>query len=422
MVITISTSISAEGIQQRQLFLEEESIALKRAINREGIFLMGPRVQSLERFLQARYQVTQVLGTNAGTAALELACEGLKERLVRDKLAYRQPSNYWQIRLPGKNGKRAQRPALITTPLSYIATAYAASRAGFDLLFADIDARGNLDPNEVRRAFARRVNIVGILPVHLYGQPCDMAAFLQIAEEFGVRIIEDMAQAIDATYRLDEQPYLVGSKSFAAAISFYIGKNAGGEGDAGALLCTDSDLVDYLVAYRDQGRTNDRYTHPFYGGKYRMRAIDAAMIELQMRTYLADWTARRHAHARRYHEGLAELQVRGRITRLAIDAGSALYKYTVLCASALERDRVERHLKANGVMTERIYPRLIPDQDLYARGKKGTLPCMVAPIPAARDFSNRLLCLPMHEFLTNADVDRVIAAVMSAFARRGTHT
>lgn len=416
MVIATSTSISAEGIQQRQLFLEEESVTLKRAINREGIFLMGPRVQSLERFLQARYQVTQVLGTNAGTAALELACEGLKERLVRDKLAYRPPFNYWHIRLPGKNGKRAQRPALITTPLSYIATAYAASRAGFDLLFADIDARGNLDPNEVRRAFARHTNIVGILPVHLYGQPCDMAAFLQIADEYEVRMIEDMAQAIDATYWLDGQPCLVGSKSFAAAISFYIGKNVGGEGDAGALFCTDSELADYLFAYRDQGRINDRYTHPFYGAKYRMRAIDAAMIELQMRTYLAGWIARRRATARRYHKAFAELEAHGQLTRLAIDAGSALYKYTVLCASAHERHRVEQHLKAEGVMTERIYPRLIPDQDLYARGKKGTLPCTVARIPAARDFSSRLLCLPMHEFLAEEEVDRVIAAVIHAFA------
>jgi len=416
MTIAAPTIISAEGIQQRQLFLEEESLALKRAVNSEGIFLLGPRVQNLEGFLQARYQVAQALGTNAGTSALELACEGLKERLVRDRFAYRQRSNYWHIMLPGKNGKRAERPALITTPLSYIATAYVASRAGFDLYFADIDARGNLDPHAVRRAFARRTNIVGVLPVDLYGQPCDMAAFLQIADEFGVRIIEDMAQAIDATYRLDGQPCLVGSKSFAAAISFYIGKNAGGEGDAGALLCTDSDLTDYLVAYRDQGRINDRYTHPFYGGKYRMRALDAAMIELQMRTYLTDWIARRHDHARRYHEGLAELEARGQITRLAIDTGSALYKYTILCASAHERDRVERHLTANGVMTERIYPRLIPDQDMYAPGKKGVLPCTVGPIPAARDFSSRLLCLPMHEFLTEAEVDRVIAALMSAFA------
>src|SRR5260370_20239837 len=104
MVIATSTSISAEGIQQRQLFLEEESVALKRAINREGIFLMGPRVQSLERFLQARYQVTQVLGTNAGTAALELACEGLKERLVLDKPPHKQTSNI--LRLNPAAGKR----------------------------------------------------------------------------------------------------------------------------------------------------------------------------------------------------------------------------------------------------------------------------------------------------------------------------
>jgi len=79
MTIAAPTIISAEGIQQRQLFLEEESLALKRAVNREGIFLLGPRVQNLEGFLQARYQVAQALGTNAGTSALELACEGLKE-------------------------------------------------------------------------------------------------------------------------------------------------------------------------------------------------------------------------------------------------------------------------------------------------------------------------------------------------------
>src|SRR5260370_9019064 len=114
MVITTPTIISAEGIKPRQLFLEEESIALKRAINREGIFLMGPRVQSLERFLQARYQVTQVLGTNAGTAALELACEGLKERLPPDKLASRQPSNHWHSRRPGE--KREQSPPPPPTP------------------------------------------------------------------------------------------------------------------------------------------------------------------------------------------------------------------------------------------------------------------------------------------------------------------
>ena len=107
MTIAAPTIIAAEGVQQRQLFFEEEALAHKRAINREGIFLLGPRVQSLEGVLQARYQVAQALGTNAGTAALELACEGLKERLVRDRLAYGQRANYWQIMLPGKNGKRA---------------------------------------------------------------------------------------------------------------------------------------------------------------------------------------------------------------------------------------------------------------------------------------------------------------------------
>lgn len=416
MVIGAPPVISAEGIKPRQLFLEEEAIALKREINREGVFLMGPRVRSLEEYLQQRYQVAQVLGTNAGTAALELACEGLKERLVRDKLAYRQRGRYWNVMLAGKNGRRAQRPLLITTPLSYVATAYAASRAGFDLYFADIDRRGHLDPEAVRRVFKSHTNVVGILPVHLYGASCDMASLLAMAQEYGVRVIEDMAQAIDATYSLDGNPCLVGSRSFASAISFYIGKDVGGEGDAGALLCTDSDLADYLFAYRDQGRISDRYAHPYYGGKYRMRALDAAMIELQMRTYLAGWIARRHALAQRYEEGLRELEQAGQLTLPGVDVGGVLYKYTVLCATAEARAHLERRLEAKGVSTERIYPTLIPDQALYTGGARSILPCTVGPIPVARDFASRLLCLPMHEFLQEEEVERVIVATFGAFA------
>ncbi len=402
-------TIHPEGIKPRLEAIEEEAIALFKSINRSGTYFLGPHVQQLETTMEHTWNIQRAIGTSSGTAALYLVYRALQERLIRDKVAVRDPGTGLVV-LPGKNGKAATRPALVTTPLSSIATCYEASEAGYDLVFADIDPRTyTLNPQQVRRAFDTHANIVAIVPVHLYGQPADMASLLDIAQEKGVRVIEDAAQAIGATSPMDGHMHYVGSQSFMAITSFYAGKVIGCTGDAGAVFTSDPEMVEVLRAARDQGRLPaEQYVHHDAGGKYRMREFDAAVVALQLRSFPA-WYARRYEIAQRY---LAELGDLLGITPPQVSYDTVWYKFPILAPDAQARERLARHLEQLGIKTEQVYPTLIPSQPLYRQGRS---PCSwIGQLPVAQDVTRRLLCLPMHEFLGDHDVTQVIRATQEA--------
>ncbi len=387
-----SPPVAAEGIGRRMIALEAEMIVAFRRINRQGRLVQANAVAQLEAQLEGMWGIKKAMAVSSGTAALRLAYEYVKGRRSA------QPSPPYEI---------------ITTPLSYITTAYAASEAGLKIVFADIDPYTfTLDPQSVRQALSPHT--IAIVPVHLYGQPADMAALLRLAQEAGVAVIEDMCQSQSATYLgTDGLTHYVGSESLFACTSFYCGKIVGGIDDAGAIFTHEPDLLPLLRGGRDQGRASgQRYWHEQFGWKFRLGEFNAAVISLQL-GYLAQWITRRRQIAAAYTNGLVDLEG----LTLPFEAPGrrhVYYKYPVLLPTSRERERLEQQLRERGVETERIYPHLICDQPWYAQGK---LPNRVEEIRVARSVVGRLLCLPMHEQLTDGEVDRVVRAVRVAYGR-----
>lgn len=385
-----SLTIEVEGVGRRWLALESEMIRLFKEVNRRGKIAQADLVARLEQRLEQEWGVKKAFALSSGTAALRLAYEYVKLK---------------------HSAKQQQPQEIITTPLSYITTAYPASEAGYVVRFVDIDPQTmTLDPEAVRRALSP--NTAAIVPVHLYGQAANMSALLQLAEDASIPLVEDLAQAQGAKYiGRDGREKVVGSESLFGCTSFYAGKLIGGIDDAGAIFTSDEEMIPYLLGGRDQGRsTGERYFHPMYGWKFRLGEFNAAVITLEI-SYVQKWIQRRQHIAQQYNEAFAEIP---ELTTPFVSPANnhVYYKYTVLASSPAERERIELHLHAKGVNTERIYPTLIPDQPMY-RSKQ--LPCIVDDLPVARDVVQRLFCLPMHEMLENSEIKRVIEAVQSAY-------
>jgi dTDP-4-amino-4,6-dideoxygalactose transaminase len=385
-------AVPGEGIQRRMLALEDEVIRLLRRVNRAGSFVQAERVFWLERTLERQAPAKRAFATSSGTAALRIA--------------------YACAKLMYGSGSTKRRLEIITTPLTYFSTCSAASDAGLTVKFVDVDPHTfNIDPLAVARAITP--DTVAIVPVHLHGRPAAMAELLQLSRANDIALIEDAAQAFGATYMVNGQRQGVGSRSNFAALSFYCGKNVGGLNDAGALYCNDPEMAPYILGLRDQGRsTGERYEHRMNGFKFRMDELNAAVIQLQIQKYMEPWLARRREIAHFYSSELAGIE---ELTLPPPDQGHVYYKYAVLLPDSKERSRLEQHFKARKIGYERIYPRLVCDQLPYANGE---LPCIIEEdnLPNARNVVERLLCLPMHEFIRGDEIARVVEAVRSAFS------
>src|SRR5437762_6165591 len=187
---------------------------------------------------------------------------------------------------------------VITTPLSAAYSALAIMMAGARPVFADIDpARMTIDPGQIARAVSPRTR--ALLPVHLYGQPADMAAIERIAARHNLAIVEDCCQAHLAT--AGGRP--VGTIGIAGAFSFYPTKNLGAIGDGGAVVTGDRALADRLRRLRNGGQT-DRYRHQEAGVNSRLDEVQAAVLRARL-PFLERWTARRRALATLYRQRLA---------------------------------------------------------------------------------------------------------------------
>ncbi|HEX2986996.1 MAG TPA: DegT/DnrJ/EryC1/StrS family aminotransferase [Chloroflexota bacterium] len=187
---------------------------------------------------------------------------------------------------------------VITTPLTFTATAEAISHCGGTPVFVDIDPKTyNMDPARLESKITKRTKV--ILPVHLYGQPVDMDAVLAVADRHGIAVLEDAAQAHGAEYKGKR----IGSIGSAACFSFYPGKNLGAYGDAGMITTNDKKLADWCSMMGDHGRT-EKYSHDYIGYGKRMDTIQAAVLLAKLR-HLDEWTAARRERAAIYDRMLA---------------------------------------------------------------------------------------------------------------------
>ncbi len=270
-------------------------------------------------------------------------------------------------------------------------------------VFVDVEADTyNLNPLLLEEAITGRTR--AIIPVHLYGQPCDMEPILAIARRHGLRVIEDAAHAHGAFYH----GIPAGSSGDLGCFSFYPTKTFGAFGDAGAIVTNDAALDERIRQLRYMGQ-KVKHHHEMIGYQKRMDEIQAAILRVKLR-YLRGWIARRQEIAARYRQLLADLEdVSLVLPSVAPGRTHAYYLYTVL---APRRDELRAYLTEHEIGTQIIYPVLVPDQPAY---RDQHFHC--GPIPVARRLFEQILCLPMFPELRDDEIERV-SAVIHDFYRR----
>jgi dTDP-4-amino-4,6-dideoxygalactose transaminase len=354
----------------------EDAPAVREAIDRVvrgGWYVLGPELEAFEAEFARAAGTAHAVGVGTGTDALALALRGLGVG-------------------PGDE--------VITAPLSAAYTALAIVMAGATPVFADLDPdRLTLDPDAAGAAVTPRT--AAIMPVHIYGQAADMAGFEAIASRHRLALVEDACQAHLATSA--GRP--VGAIGAAGAFSFYPTKNLGALGDAGAITTGDAALAERLRRLRNGGQT-DRYHHDECGVNSRLDELQAAILRARL-PFLAGWTERRRGLASRYRRALAGGAVG--VPR-ECDPGHVYHLFPVLAPA---RDAFRAHLEQQGIGTLVHYPVPVPRQGAFSTYTP-------AACPVADRVCAEVCSLPLHPHLTDADADRVAAAVRQWTGARDT--
>lgn len=345
----------------------ELDVAIGRVIE-DSSFVCGEAVsefcQSFADFLGAKYCV----GVGNGTDALEIIIEAMDF----------PPSS--EIIVPAN---------------TFVATAEAVVRCGHRPVFCDCNQENfTVDVKDLENRISERT--VAIVPVHLYGHPCDMDSVMVAAKSHGLKVIEDCAQAHGARYRGRS----VGTFGDAGAFSFYPGKNLGALGDGGAIISNSEELARKCSMLSNHGRVA-KYEHEFVGRNSRLDSIQAAVLSVKL-LYLEEWNARRCQVASRYEEGLD----RGAVV-LPSTAGWAKHVWHLYVVQTDNRDELKSFLHEQGIETGIHYP--IALTRLQAFKSLG----QAEEELNAHQMEKRLLSLPMGPHLTDDMVQSVIDAVNS---------
>jgi dTDP-4-amino-4,6-dideoxygalactose transaminase len=364
------------AVPYADLHLQYQSIkteidAAIAAVIRDSAFIRGPYVDAFEREFAATVDARHCISCANGTDALYIAMTALKVK-------------------PGDE--------VITTAHSWISTSAMITHAGATPVFCDTDAQTfNIDPAMVESAISPRS--VGIIPVHLYGQPADMEAIMAIAHRHKLWVIEDCAQAHLAHFR-DQQ---VGTFGDAATYSFYPGKNLGAMGDAGAVVTGRSDLAERMAMLARHGGLV-KHQHQIEGVNSRLDGLQAAILLAKL-PHLARWTEARQAAAAVYNAGLNQIE-NVVVPQVASDRTHVYHLYTI---QHPQRDKLAAYLSANGVQTAINYPVALPYLEAYRRFGHGH-----EQFPNAHRHQGRILSLPMFAEIT-AQQQKTVVDLIRAF-------
>lgn len=291
---------------------------------------------------------------------------------------------------------------VITTAHSWIASSETITQAGGKVVFCDTeDDTYTIDPEAIATKITPRT--VGIIPVHLCGQPADMDPIMALARKHNLWVIEDCAQAHLATYK----GRLVGTFGDAATFSFYPGKNLGAMGDAGCLVTNDKKLAEWSALFARHGGKGD---HVMEGINSRLDGLQAAVLNAKL-PHLAGWTKRRQELATIYTQKLGAVQdVNCPATRA--DRTHVFHLYMIRTA---RRDALRAYLHTAGVTTILNYPRALPFYPAY--GYLGHRP---GEFPRAAQHQQEILSLPIYPEMSTAALDYVAETIQAFFSKNPT--
>ncbi len=337
-------------------------------------FIGGPEIDGLERELAEYLQVPHALGMSSGTDALVAALMAIDIG-------------------PGDE--------VITPTYSFFATAGAVSRLGGTPVLVDIQPDTfNVDPAAVSAAITPRTK--AIIPVHLFGQSADLAPIMDAANQRGITVIEDAAQAIGSTYR--GRP--VGNFGAIGCFSFFPSKNLGGFGDGGLVTATDPAVAHRLKLIRNHGM-EPKYYHHMVGANFRLDALQAAVLRVKL-PYLETWSEGRRGNAERYRALFASASL-GEVA-LPVEAPDRNHIYNQFVIRAPERDRLRAHLDRSGIGTEIYYPVPFHLQECFK-----SLGYTQGAFPVAEAAANDSLALPIYPELTEAQQAAVVTAIRTFY-------
>jgi len=307
--------------------------------------------------------------------------------------------------------------AVITTPFTFFATAGAIARLGARTIFCDIDPDTyNIDPERLEEVLrrlkkARRLAPVkALLPVHLYGQVADMDRIMKLAGEFELPVVEDAAQAIGSEYPSKTGVRRAGAIGTLGTLSFYPSKNLGGYGDGGMVLTSSGRLAKTLKVLRVHGGAG-KYYYRLLGGNFRLDALQAAVLRVKNR-HLDDWQDKRRERAAYYDRKLlaSGLEEAGLIKApLAVyrESGARnFHTYHQYVIRARDRNRLQAHLKAQGIGTSIFYPLSLHQQKCFA-----DLGYKRGDFPVSEKAAREVLALPIYPELTAEQQDYIVGGI-----------
>lgn len=274
---------------------------------------------------------------------------------------------------------------------TYIATALAVTYVGADLVFVEPDIRTyNIDPAKIEEKITEKTK--AIMPVHLYGQPCDMNPIMEIAKKHNLYVVEDCAQAHGATYKGQK----IGSFGNAAGFSFYPGKNLGALGDAGATVTNNKEVADKVRALGNYG-SDYKYHHIYQGNNSRLDELQAAFLAAKLAS-LDKVNENRRATAKKYMDGIKNQKFT--LPYVIDDVNPVWHIFAIRCK---ERDALAEYLTANGIGVNKHYPIPMHMQECYK-----DLGIKEGELPIAEEISATQLSIPMYYGMTDEEINYVI--------------
>jgi dTDP-4-amino-4,6-dideoxygalactose transaminase len=363
-------SIHFVDLHAQYLSIKDEIDAAIAEVIRDSAFIRGPHVQKFENMFAQMMEARHCVSCANGTDSLYIAMHALGVK-------------------PGDE--------VIAPAHSWISTTETITQAGGKVVFCDTDLDTfTIDPKKIEEKITSRT--VGIIPVHLYGQPADMDPIMAIAQKHKLWVLEDCAQAHLARYK----GQLVGTFGTAASFSFYPGKNLGAMGDAGAVTTNDQALADRMAMFARHGGLA-KGDHQIEGINSRMDGLQAAVLSVKLK-YLNGWTEARQRLASRYSTALGT-NPSVRVPQVAQGRSHVWHLYVV---RHQQRDRLRDHLAASGVPTVINYPVALPFLPAYAR--YGHQP---SDFPNSYSNQSQILSLPIYAEMPEEQIARVANLIAS---------